>query len=128
MQKLNIAVVLAAVGMMASTPVLADDHAHHMASHEAMSSTSGDEAPSTQAFKRANMTMHEKMAIDFTGNADVDFVRGMIAHHQGAVDMAKVELQYGQSPEMKSLAQQIVSSQEHEIQQMQQWLKNHAPG
>lgn len=123
MQNRIIATLVAAMGILAATPVLAD--AHH--DHGKMMGATLKEAPSTQAFKQANITMHEKMAIDYTGSADIDFVRGMIAHHQGAVDMAKVELQYGQSPEMKSLAQQIVSSQEHEIQQMQQWLKAHSP-
>jgi hypothetical protein len=44
------------------------------------------------------------MDIDFTGNADVDFVRGMIAHHQGAIDMAKVELEYGKDDAIRTLA------------------------
>ena len=67
--------------------------------------------------------MHEKMMIVYTGDADIDFARGMIPHHQGAVDMAKVELQYGKDPEMRKLAQKIMDAQKPEIQQMQDWLK-----
>ncbi|MOA67875.1 hypothetical protein D3C78_1952270 [compost metagenome] len=55
----------------------------------------GDASPSSRAFAEANARMHKGMDIAFTGNADVDFVRGMIAHHQGAIDMATVELEYG---------------------------------
>jgi uncharacterized protein (DUF305 family) len=46
--------------------------------------------------------MHRDMAISFTGNADIDFVRGMIPHHQGATDMARVVLQFGKDEQTKS--------------------------
>ncbi|MBY0428352.1 MAG: DUF305 domain-containing protein [Alphaproteobacteria bacterium] len=80
---------------------------------------------STKAFNEANSTMHQSMAIEMTGNADVDFVKGMIPHHQGAVDMAKVELQYGKDPEIKKFAEQIIKAQDSEIQFMKKWLASH---
>jgi uncharacterized protein (DUF305 family) len=83
-------------------------------------------APSTAAFQQANKKMHEGMAIAFTGNADVDFMRGMIPHHQGAIDMAKVVLTYGKDPQVKKLAQEIIAAQEKEIAEMQDWLKKNA--
>jgi uncharacterized protein (DUF305 family) len=78
-------------------------------------------------YEKANETMHHNMMVNLTGNSDVDFVRGMIPHHQGAIDMAKVELQYGKDAEIKKLAKDIIAAQEKEIAMMQDWLKKNAP-
>jgi Domain of unknown function (DUF305) len=86
----------------------------------------GDRGPSSLAFHGINQQMHEGMNITFTGNADVDFVNGMIAHHQGAVDMAKVVLAFGKDPEIRKLAEAIIQAQESEIAQMRAWLKRNA--
>jgi uncharacterized protein (DUF305 family) len=67
--------------------------------------------------------------IGYSGDADVDFVRGMIPHHQGAIDMAKGRARIYESPELRKLAEGIVAAQESEIEMMQRWLKaeaNHA--
>lgn len=93
------------------------DHAGH-----AMPAATAD-APSTTAFKEANHTMHAAMQQAYTGNADVDFVTGMIPHHQGAVEMAKIVLQYGKDPEVRKLAEAIIKAQQDEIAWMQGWLE-----
>ncbi|MBX9777292.1 MAG: DUF305 domain-containing protein [Xanthobacteraceae bacterium] len=67
--------------------------------------------------------MHEAMNVTFTGNADVDFVKGMIPHHQGAVDMAKVVLAFGSDPEIRKLAEAVIKAQESEIAMMRAWLQ-----
>lgn len=68
--------------------------------------------------------MHADMAKGMnTDNADVAFADGMIAHHLGAIDMAKIELKYGTDPEMRKLAQAIIDAQGPEIEQMQKWLE-----
>jgi uncharacterized protein (DUF305 family) len=58
---------------------------------------------------------------------DVAFICGMIPHHQGAIDMAKAELQYGDDPWAKEMAQKVIDAQEAEIEQMKVWLATAAP-
>ncbi|WP_045838019.1 DUF305 domain-containing protein [Hyphomicrobium sp. 99] len=85
----------------------------------------GSQSESSKAFNDAMSKMHEKMSMHMTGDADVDFVKGMIPHHQGAVEMAKIELQYGKDPELHKLAEGIVKAQESEIAFMKSWLEKH---
>src|SRR5512140_2362455 len=53
------------------------------------------------------------------GNPDHDFAAMMIPHHQGAIDMAKVELLYGKDPVLRRLAEGIIVEQQQEIELMQ---------
>ena len=81
-----------------------------------------DASAATKAFIEANARMHKDMTITFTGNADVDFVKGMLPHHQGAVDMAKIAIQYGKDPDVRKLAEAIIKAQNEEIAWMTSWL------
>jgi len=83
----------------------------------------GDTGPSSLAFNGIAARMHKDMDITYTGNPDVDFVKGMIPHHQAAVDMAKTELAFGNDPEIRKIAEDVVKAQEAEIASLQQWLK-----
>ncbi len=83
-------------------------------------------AASTKAYTDAMAAMHEAMMVPYTGNADVDFLKGMIPHHQGAIDMAKVELQYGRDEGVRKLAEEIIKAQETEIAWMKDWLAKNA--
>ncbi|MQT13518.1 CopM family metallochaperone [Segnochrobactrum spirostomi] len=89
----------------------------------------GDSTPggsaADKALDAANQRMMGAMDVKPTGNPDRDFVRMMIAHHQGAIDMAKVELKYGKDPEIRRLASAIVAAQEKEIAEMKAWLAKH---
>ena len=67
--------------------------------------------------------MHEGMMIE---NPDVAFACGMIAHHQGAIDMAQVLLAHGENPQMRALADEIIAAQVGEIEQMTSWLADNA--
>jgi len=69
--------------------------------------------------------MHQRMALELTGDPDVDFARGMIPHHQGAIDMARALLAYGADPELRKLAEAIVAAQEAEIAFLRAWLAQH---
>jgi uncharacterized protein (DUF305 family) len=86
----------------------------------------GDDGPSSLALHGVNVKMHEAMNITYTGIADRDFVSGMIPHHQGAIDMAKVVLAFGKDPEVKKLAEDIIKAQEQEIAWMKSWLAKNA--
>jgi len=55
-------------------------------------------------------------------DADVAFACGMIAHHQGAIDMAQVLLEHGDDPQMRALAEEIIAAQVAEIDRMTSWL------
>ena len=86
----------------------------------------GASSASTQAFAQNEANMMKNMtAVPYTGDADVDFVAHMIAHHQGAVDQAEVELKYGKNPQMRALAENIIKSQKEQIATMKQWLAKH---
>jgi uncharacterized protein (DUF305 family) len=82
-------------------------------------------APATarEGYEAANARMHRDMAIRYSGNADADFVRGMIPHHQGAIDMAKVVQKFGKDAEVRKLAGEIIKAQEAEIALMRGMLK-----
>jgi len=79
--------------------------------------------PADKAFAASMKTMMNGMNVKPTGKPDRDFVLMMIPHHQGAIDMAKVELQYGTDPELRQLATDIVAAQEKEIAQMRAWME-----
>jgi len=68
------------------------------------------------------MTMHAAMNIRPTGDVDADFVALMTPHHQGAIDMARIQLRYGHNQQLRRIAQEIIVEQQQEIVAMKQAL------
>ena len=111
MKSITAIVYFAAVSLLAAAGAENGNHASFMhALHESMG--------------RMNTDMD---AASMTGNPDRDFASMMIPHHQGAIDMAKVELSYGKDPVMRRLAQGILVEQQSEIEAMHLWLHKTAP-
>jgi uncharacterized protein (DUF305 family) len=98
---------------------------HDPGRHIAQVHSAGVNANNEWSELKASMDkMHAAMgSIKPSGNIDADFVRMMLPHHQAAIDMAKTELIYGKDPQMRRLAQEIITDQQSESDLMQLWLK-----
>ncbi|MBU5616283.1 DUF305 domain-containing protein [Psychrobacter sp. TAE2020] len=96
-----------------------------LASHPDAAEPTADTKAMQQAYAEGMDAMHSEMMAGIADPvADMAFVRGMLPHHIGAVDMAEVELKYGKDAEMRKLAQQVIDAQKAEIKQMQNWIAN----
>lgn len=113
---------LASVTFALAGPAVAEEAA--MPGMQMMAAPVGA-SEATKGYVAAMNQMEMGMSTGFTGNPDVDFIAGMIPHHQGAVDAAKVELQYGADPEARAFAQKVIAAQEAEIAWMKAWLAKH---
>lgn len=98
-------------------PMNHEGHAGHT------SPAGADMNAATRELDVAMASMHKAMMVPTTGDADIDFLRGMIPHHQGAVAMAKIQLKYGRDPQVKRLSREIIRAQEYEINLMNRLVK-----
>ncbi len=77
----------------------------------------------SDGMKESMMSGMDKMQkMPMSGNTDKDFAMMMKMHHQQGVEMAQMELTNGKSPAMKKMAKNIISAQNKEIAQFDQWL------
>ena len=77
------------------------------------------------AMERAMQHMRQGMGGGMSGNPDVDFARMMIPHHEGAIEMARSQLEHGKDPQLRQMAQEIIQAQEREIATLKDWLAKH---
>ncbi|RLM20598.1 DUF305 domain-containing protein [Brenneria alni] len=116
MKSINLLIVGSLLAPLAAFAADSGHNGHH----------SGNATESQQAYMQGMDQMHTQMQEGIqSSDPDVAFAKGMIAHHQGAIDMAKTELKYGKDPELRKLAEEIINAQQPEIDQMQAWLKKH---
>ena len=66
--------------------------------------------------------MTEMKSMSMSGDVDKDFAMMMKMHHQQGIDMAKIEMEQGKSPEMKAMAKKIISAQKKEITELEKWM------
>lgn len=111
-----------ALAVAFAAPVPAQDHSGHGATME----QAGADSPAVAAYEQAMDKMHAAMSgMKYSGDADIDFARGMIPHHQAAIDMARTVLEHGKDPEIRKLAEEIITAQESEIKELETWLTAH---
>ena len=120
MKKLMTFITLSAIAI--SNYAQANEQPHQ--AHMNMPMSTGS-AMQQELMQGMNQMHQDMMAAAQYKDPDVAFAAGMLPHHIGAVKMAEVELKYGKDPEMRKLAEDIISAQQAEIEQMQKWLKAH---
>ena len=94
--------------------------------HSKMPGMKGDHASmASHDFMASMKKMDQAMMMAKGKSVDATFARKMIAHHQGAIDMAKVELEHGMNAPAKQIAQKTIDENTRGIAELQAWLRDH---
>jgi uncharacterized protein (DUF305 family) len=110
---------------LAATPALAQGN-QPMQGHPGMMQRNMPQDPASRAYMDSMRKMNQgMMGKPMSGDADRDFATMMMSHHQGAIDMARVELEHGKDPELKAMAQKVIGDQSREVKELQDWLDRH---
>jgi uncharacterized protein (DUF305 family) len=119
---------LVAHGAFAAEPLPAACGTAQMMDMGGMPMAMGPDDDAHKAMMAGMGDMNSQMAQGMQAeDIDVAFICGMIPHHQGAIEMAKAELKYGDDPWARELAQKVIDAQEGEIAQMKEWLAKVKP-
>ncbi|MCY1241050.1 hypothetical protein D9M68_523350 [compost metagenome] len=117
---------VASICLAGGVPAMPHDHAHAPMARQPEPFVASTAKPFAQRMDDAMAVMDAGMrAAAMNGEPDHDFVAMMIPHHQGAIDMAKALLLDTRDPELRNLAQGIITDQQNEIRLMQAWLARH---
>lgn len=117
----------AAAGTGAAAMAAANDHAGHGGT-DGHGPPAGADTAAARAYQDANARMHAAMSAPLTGNADVDFAQGMIAHHEGAIEMADLLLAHGRDARLRRFAENVKRDQSAEVAELRAWLKQQGGG
>lgn len=121
--------LLACAASLAAAPAIASAAEAPPADHSQHQGVATQElSEASKAYDAVLQKMHKDMSFTYTNDVDVDFVRGMIPHHQGAIEQAEVLLKYSTNPRLRRLAGGIIAAQRREIRFMEKWLKEHESG
>ena len=128
MQRMVSAMTIAAAStifMIASHPgsSQAADETKHSMKHDGAGSND-----SMQMHKSMMDGMKSMESMPMTGDHDHDFAMMMKKHHQTGLEMAQMEMKNGKDEKMKAMAKKIISSQQKEIKEFEQWLSTHQSG
>jgi uncharacterized protein (DUF305 family) len=123
----------AALATLAAPALAQTGHPHHAGGsaphataqpHAAGSAHPSHGTEAARAYESAMERMHGPMMAGVRDpDPDVAFVKGMIPHHQGAIDMARVVLQHGKDEQTRKWAADVIREQAREIAEMEAWLK-----
>ncbi len=111
-------------GVLTARHVSAEDHSQHAGA----ASDKGELSEASKAYEDAMQKMHKDMTVPYSNDVDLDFVRGMMPHHQGAIDQAQVLLKYSKNLRLRRLAGGIIAAQRREINFMKHWMEEHEKG
>jgi uncharacterized protein (DUF305 family) len=119
------AIAFAALFSLGTTAALAQTQGIEMQKMMQMMMPKADDPASTRDLKQSHMNMMKEMPMEFTGDPDKDFAASMMKHHQGGIEMAKIQLRHGKDPEMRKMAEKLIKEQGEDNKEFADWLKKH---
>lgn len=114
-----------AATMMLATPALAQQSGHQGMNHQGMDHSQMMQPTAANPYGPAEMKMHQEMMSAVGADASETWVRKMIEHHRGGVEMSRIALAQAKDKEARDKAQKTATMQEKEIAELQSWLRRH---